>query len=52
MKDSEELCISKLSDAAKSERKANFQKFDSESVELRRPDGFAESCVSSGMAFW
>ena len=48
-----ELCISKLSDdAAKSEVKAKCEKFDSELGELRTPVGLAESCVSSGMAFW
>jgi len=49
MKASVELCINKLSDAAaKSELKANCEKFDSEFEELRMPSG----CVSSGMAFW
>jgi len=53
MKASVELCINKLSDgAAKSELKANCEKFDSELGELRTPDGFAGSCVSSGMAFY
>ena len=52
MKASEELCINKLSDAAaKSELKANCEKFDSELGELRTPDGLTDSCVSSGMAF-
>ena len=44
MKASVELCINKLSDAAaKSELKANYEKFDCEFGELRTPDG----CVSS-----
>ena len=48
MKASVELCINMLSDAAaKSELKANCEKFDSEFGERRTPDG----CVSSGMAF-
>ena len=52
MKASVELRISKLSDvAAKSELKANCEKFDSELRELRTPDGLADSCLSSGMAF-
>jgi len=37
--------------AAKSERKANCEKFDSESGELGKLDDLADSCVSSGMAF-
>jgi len=49
MKASVELCINKLSDAAaKSDLKANCEKFVSEFGELRTPDG----CVLSGMAFW
>jgi len=48
MKDSVELCINKCSyAAAKSELKANCEKFDSELGELRTPDGLAGSCVSS-----
>jgi len=51
MKASAELCINKLSDAsAKSELKATCQKFDS-AGKLRTPDGLADSCVSSGIAF-
>jgi len=38
--------------AAKSELKATCEKFDTELGELRTPDGLADSCVSSGMAFW
>jgi len=53
MKASVEPCINKLSyAAAKSELKANCEKFDTELGELRTPDGLADSCVSSGMAFW
>ena len=53
MKASAELCINKLFDAAaKSKLKANYKKFDSELRELRTLDGLADSCVSSGMAFW
>jgi len=53
MKASVELCINKLSDAAvESELKANCVKFDSEIRELRTPHGLADSCVSSGVAFW
>jgi len=53
MKASVELCIIKLSDAAaKSGLKANCEKFECELRELRMPDGLADSCVSSGMAFW
>ena len=53
MKTSVELCINILSDAAaKSEFKADYEKFDSEFEELRTPNGLADSCVSSGMAFW
>jgi len=49
MKASVELCINKLSATpAKSELKANCEKFDSEFGELRTPSG----CVSSAMAFW
>ena len=52
MKASAELCINKLSDAAaKSELKVNCEKSDSELGELRTPDGLADSCVSSDMAF-
>jgi len=48
MKASVELCIDKLSDAAaKSELKANCDKFDNEFGELRTPDGLADSCVWS-----
>ena len=48
-----ELCINTLYDAAaKSELKANCEKFDSGLGELRTPDGLADSGVSSGMAFW
>jgi len=53
MKTSVELCINKLSDAAaKSELRANCEKFDRELGELRTPDVSADLCVSSGMAFW
>jgi len=53
MKASAELYINKLTDAAaKSELEGNCQKFDCESGELRTPGGLADSCVSSGMAFW
>jgi len=53
MKASIELCINKLSDAAaKPELKANCEKFDSELGEVRTPDGLADSCVSTAMAFW
>jgi len=53
VKASVELCTNKLSDtAAKSDLKANFQKSDSELGELGTLDGLADSCVSSGMAFW
>ena len=53
MKASVELCINKLSDAAaKSELKANCEKFDSELGEFGMLDGLADSCVSSGMGFW
>jgi len=53
MKASVELCINKLSDAAaKSELKANCEKFDSELGELGTLDGLIDSCVSSGIAFW
>ena len=46
------LCNNKLSDpAGKSELKTNCEKFDSELGELRTPDGLADSCVSSDMAF-
>jgi len=49
MKAYREPRINKLSDAAaKSEIKANCEKFDGEFGELRTPDG----CVWSGMAFW
>ena len=52
-KASVELCISKLSDAAaKFELKANFAKVNSELEERGTLDGLADSCVSSGMAFW
>jgi len=52
MKASAESCINKLSDAAaKSELKANCEKFDSELGELRTPGGSADSCASSVMAF-
>ena len=45
--------INKLTDAAaKSELKSNCEKFDSELEELRKLDGLADSCVSSGMTFW
>jgi len=48
-----ELCINKLSAAAaKSDFKANCEKFDSELRELRTPDGLADLCVLSVMAFW
>jgi len=47
------LCINKLPDApGKSELEANCEKFDRELEELRTPDGSADSCVSSVMAFW
>ena len=53
MKASVEMCIDKLSDAAaKSELKANCQKFDNELAELGTLDVLADSCVSSGMMFW
>jgi len=53
VKASVELCINKLSDAvAKSELKANCEKFDSGLEELGTLDGLADSRVSSGMAFW
>jgi len=53
MKASVELCINKLSDAAaKSELKANCERFDSELGELRTPDDLADSCVAIRMAFW
>jgi len=46
MKASVELCINKLSDAAaKSELKADWERFESESGELRTPDGLADSCA-------
>ena len=32
--------------------KHNCEMFDSELGELRTPDGLADTCVSSGMAFW
>jgi len=42
----------KLSDAAADyELKTNCEKFDSE-LELRTPDGLADWCVSSVIAFW
>jgi len=48
-----ELCINNLSDAAaKSELKANCEKFDSELGELGTLDGLADTCVSTGMSFW
>jgi len=53
VKASVELCINKLSDAAaKSELKVNCEKFDTELEKLRTLDSLADSCVSSGMAFW
>jgi len=53
VKASVELCINKLCDAAaKSELKGNCEKFDSGLGELGTPDDLADSCVSSGMAFW
>ena len=53
LKASVELCINKLSDvAAKSEVKANCEKFDSELGELGTLAGLADSCVSSDMTFW
>jgi len=53
IKVSVELCINKLSDAAaKSKLKANCKKFDSELGERGTPNGLADSCVSSAMAFW
>jgi len=53
VKASVELCINKLSDAAgKSELKASYEKFDSELGERGTLDGLADSCVSSGTAFW
>jgi len=53
MKSSVELCINMLYEAAaKSEFKANCEKFDSELRELGTLDGLADSCVSSGMEFW
>jgi len=46
VKASVELCIHKISDAAaKSEFKANFQKFDSELGELGTLVGLVDSCV-------
>jgi len=53
VKASVKLCINKLSDAAaKSGLEANCEKFDSELGELGILDDLADSCVSSGMAFW
>jgi len=53
VKASVELCINKLFDAsAKSELKGICEKFDSELGELGKLDDLADSCVSSGMAFW
>jgi len=53
VKASVELCINKFSDtAAKSELEASCEKFGSELRKLGTLDGFADSCVSSGMAFW
>jgi len=53
MKSSVELCINKVYDAAaKSELKANCEKFGSELGELGKRDYLTDSCVSSGMAFW
>jgi len=47
-----ELCIHKLSDvAAKSELKADWERFESELVKRRTLDGLADG-VWSGMAFW
>ena len=44
MKASVELCMNKLSDgAAKSELKADWERFESELWELRTPDGLADS---------
>ena len=52
MKASVELCIYKFSDAAaKSELKANCEKFDSELAERRTSDGSADSCVSIVVEF-
>ena len=52
-KASVKLCINKLYDAAaKSELKANCEKFDSELGELGTLDGLADTCVSTGMSFW
>jgi len=46
MKGSIELCIIKLSDAAaKSELKANWERFESELGKLRTLDGLADSCA-------
>ena len=53
MKSSVKLCINKLSDAAaKSELKANCEKFVSELGKLGTLDGLADSWESSGMSFW
>jgi len=53
MKSSVELCINKLCDAAaKSEFKANCEKFDSELYLPGTLDNLTALCVSSGMAFW
>jgi len=52
VKASAEQCINKFSDAAaKSDLKANCEKFGSELRELGKLDGLADSCVSNGMAF-
>jgi len=52
VKASVELCINKLyGAAAKSERKANCEKFDRELGELGKLDDLANSYVSSGMVF-
>jgi len=53
MKASVELCTNKFYDAAaKSELKADCDRFDSDLGELGTLDGLADSCVSNGMAFW
>ena len=53
IKDSAELCINKLSDAAaKSELETNCEKFGCELGELITPDGLVDSRVSSDMVFY
>jgi len=53
VKASVELCINKLyGAAAESEFKADCEQFGSELGELGKLGDLADSCVSSGMAFW